>query len=92
MAAYNEENIKKNREAMEKNAQAIRVILAPVIENVVKSVNDFADYLENKPPMAVVVVANDSSYPKCKCGSARGLTKYKGKYYCQNCLDKKLRW
>ena len=91
MAAYNEENIKKNREAMEKNAQAIGAMLVPVMENVVKSVNDFAEYLENKPPRTVVVVANDSN-GICKCGSARNLTKYKGKYYCANCLNKKLRW
>lgn len=71
-------------------AKAMETI-AQMIEKAAKSLNDFADYLENKPPRAVVVVVTDSN-GICKCGSARGLTKYKGKYYCANCLDKKLRW
>jgi hypothetical protein len=91
MVPFNEENIKKNKEVMTQNAAAIGLIMAPIIEKAVKSVNDFADYIENKPTRTALIVATDS-YPKCKCGSIHGLRKYKGKYYCSNCLDKKLRW
>jgi hypothetical protein len=39
------------------------------------------------------VLVVDTSKPKtCKCGNEFDLQKYRGKYYCTNCLDKKLRW
>lgn len=40
MAVYNEENIRKNREAMEQNMKVLAKLLLPHFEAVVKSVNN----------------------------------------------------
>ena len=40
----------------------------------------------------VVVIADFKNRECCKCKNTEALQKYRGKYYCPNCLDKKLRW
>jgi|GEM_PF-3972948 len=40
----------------------------------------------------LILIDNRPSKKCAKCGAPFDLTKYKGKHYCKNCLDKLLRW